>query len=248
MSALTISESSRVLVLTGAGVSAESGIATFRARGGLWESHPVEQVASMPGFLRDPQLVWSFYSERREGVLAVQPNAGHLALAQLEESIGDRMLLSTQNVDGLHQRAGSERVVELHGNLLMTRCLSCERAPFSDYELYHRHLPMCGECEANGQSQLLRPHIVWFGEALELSVLKRVQDFIDSAGEDLIFLAIGTSGAVYPAADLVSSARAVGGETWLVNLDDADNSARFDHVIRGKSGEVLPELLARSLG
>ncbi len=241
MDELSISESSRILVLTGAGVSAESGIATFRAGGGLWESHPVEQVASMEGFLRDPALVWKFYSERRKGVLAVQPNSGHYALAKLEERLGERMLLTTQNVDALHQRAGSQRTVELHGNLLMTRCLACDRIPFSDQEEYYAQLPKCGEC-----GELLRPHIVWFGEALDYSTLKRIQDFIDEAGSNLIFLAIGTSGAVYPAASLVNAAKAVGGEAWLINLDEAQNAQDFDHVVLGKSGEVLPLLFGQS--
>jgi NAD-dependent deacetylase len=167
-----------------------------------------------------------------------------MALARLEEALGDRMLLTTQNVDGLHRRAGSRRVVEMHGNLLETRCVSCHRPPFKDHEQYHDRLPMCGECEARGSAQLLRPHIVWFGEALDFAVLEQLQDFIQEAGENLIFLAIGTSGHVYPAASLVEVAKAAGGETWLVNLDEADNASSFDHVIRGKSGEILPELLA----
>jgi NAD-dependent deacetylase len=244
MDTLRISDSSRVLVLTGAGVSAESGIATFRAGGGLWESHPVEQVASMQGFLDDPALVWKFYSERRKGVLKVEPNAGHLALAELESRLGERMLLTTQNVDGLHQRAGSKQLVELHGNLLMTRCLQCERPPFSDHKEYYDDLPECSRCEEDGRTQMLRPHIVWFGEALDFHVLDRIQNFIEDAGEKLIFLAIGTSGAVYPAAALVEAAKAVGGETWLINLDEAQNAARFDHVVLGKSGDLLPTLLA----
>jgi NAD-dependent deacetylase len=244
MDALSITDSSRVLVLTGAGVSAESGLATFRAGGGLWESHPVEQVASMEGFLRDPALVWKFYSERRKGALQVEPNPGHYALAKLEARLGERMLLTTQNVDGLHQRAGSRQMVELHGNLLMTRCLSCDRAPFPDTKEYYTELPECSECAEHGRSQMLRPHIVWFGEALDHRVLGRVQDFIEEAGEELIFLAIGTSGSEFPAAALVDAAKAVGGQTWLVNLDEAQNSGRFDHVVRGKSGDVLPLLLA----
>ncbi len=244
MDQLSISDSSRVLVLTGAGVSAESGIATFRSGGGLWESHPVEQVASMEGFLADPALVWKFYSERRKGVLEVEPNAGHFALAELESRLGDRMLLSTQNVDGLHQRAGSKNLVEMHGNLLMTSCLHCMRTPFSDHSEYYDKLPECDECAAKGHSHLLRPHIVWFGEQLDHRLLRRVREFMEEAGEDLIFMAIGTSGAVYPAAALVDAAKAVGGQTWLINLDDAENSERFDNVVHGKSGEVLPALFA----
>ena len=245
MRKIELTTSSKVLVLTGAGVSAESGVATFRSGGGLWESHPVEEVASMPGFVRDPQMVWRFYSERRAGVLKVAPNPGHIALAELEARLGDRMLLTTQNVDGLHMRAGSKRVVELHGNLLKTRCISCERPPFADTDQYMDRLPMCGECEKLGKAALLRPHIVWFGEPLDISILDQVADFVADAGKDLIFLAIGTSGLVHPAAAFVDLATTIGGTTYLINLDDAANSSSFDHVIRGKSGELLPELLAK---
>ena len=246
MERLRISNESRVLVLTGAGVSAESGIATFRAGGGLWESHPVEQVASMEGFMADPSLVWKFYSERRRDVLKVEPNPGHFALAQLEERLGKRMLLTTQNVDGLHARAGSRRIVELHGNLLMTRCLSCDRPPFSDHKQYYDALPDCDQCAEHGRSQHLRPHIVWFGEMLDSSVLEQISEFMSEAGENLIFIAIGTSGAVYPAAALVDAAKSAGGQTWLINLDEAQNSDRFDKVVRGKSGDVLPELFSEA--
>ena len=199
----------------------------------------------MEGFLRDPALVWKFYSERRQGVLRVEPNAGHYALAKLEERLGNRMLLATQNVDGLHGRAGSRQMVELHGNLLMTRCLSCMREPFVDHQEYYDKLPECEECTEEGPRPLLRPHIVWFGEQLDHRILRRVGQFIEDSGDQLIFLAVGTSGAVYPAAALVDAAKAVGGETYLINLDDADNAERFDHVIHGKSGDVLPGLLAR---
>jgi NAD-dependent deacetylase len=198
----------------------------------------------MEGFLADPQLVWKFYSERRRDVLKVEPNQGHVALAELEARLGDRMLLTTQNVDGLHERAGSTRVVEMHGNLLMTRCLRCDRAPFPDQEQYYGELPECSECARDGGHELLRPHIVWFGEMLDQRVLERIGDFMAVAGENLIFIAIGTSGAVYPAAALVDAAKGAGGESWLVNLDDAQNSGRFDYVVRGKSGDVLPALFA----
>src|SRR5690606_22585226 len=155
------------------------------------------------GFARDPQLVWRFYSQRRAGVMKAEPNAGHRAIAALEAKLGDRFLLVTQNVDALHLRAGSERVIEIHGNLLKTRCTTCARAPFDDTELYEDGLPFCGECEARGTASLLRPHIVWFGEMLDAGHLRSIERFIGSAGRRLIFVAIGTSGVVYPAAGLV---------------------------------------------
>jgi len=226
-----------LLVLTGAGVSAESGIPTFRAAGGLWESHPVEQVASPEGFAADPALVWRFYSERRRKARACEPNPGHRALVAIEERLGDRFLLATQNVDGLHGRAGSRRLVELHGNLFLSRCARCDRAPFPD-EQEHDSVPRCEVCGTG----LLRPHIVWFGEWLDPAHLQRIEAFMEEArSERFVFLAVGTSGLVYPAAGLVSAARRAGGETWLVNAEPPENRLLFEHVVEGQSGRILPE-------
>jgi NAD-dependent deacetylase len=239
MKTLSITEKTRVLVLTGAGVSAESGVPTFRGMNGLWEGHRVEEVASPEGFAADPALVWRFYSLRREGAAKVQPNPGHVALARLEARLGDRFLLATQNVDGLHARAGSTRVLAIHGELFKSRCERCA-VPFDDAKTYFTQpLPRCETCGG-----AIRPHIVWFGEMLDPAHLDAVGRFIEDAGRDLVFLAVGTSGQVYPAAGLVGAARAVGGQTWLVDLSPADDyAARFDHVVAGPSGEVLPRLL-----
>ena len=244
---LPIEPSTRVLVLTGAGVAAESGIPTFRAAGGLWETHPVERVASPEGFRADPALVWRFYSERRAQVRTCASNPGHHALAALEKRLGDRFLLVTQNVDGLHRRAGTERLVELHGNLFMSRCSRCDRPPFDDDTVYDAgKLPGCARCDRAGSFALLRPHIVWFGEMLDASHLARVERFMESAVSEgkLLFLAVGTSGAVMPAAALVDLARRLGGDTWLVNAEPADNASRFHHFVHGRSGEVLPSLVS----
>jgi NAD-dependent protein deacetylase/lipoamidase len=236
---LRLDNDTHVLVLTGAGVSAESGIPTFRGAGGLWENHRIEDVASPDAFARDPELVWRFYSERRRAARAVAPNPGHAALAACERALGERFLLATQNVDDLHRRAGSARLVELHGNLFTTRCSRCARAPFRDDREYAAP-PPCDQCGA-----LLRPHIVWFGEALDPADLLAVQTFLRRAGgRRLVFVAAGTSGGVWPAAGFVDEARAHGAETWLVNADPADNGARFDQFVRGASGKILPELLA----
>jgi NAD-dependent deacetylase len=233
-----IGADTRVLVLTGAGVSAESGIPTFRDANGLWNQHRFEDVASPEGFRKDPQLVWRFYSERRAKARPCVPNAGHRALVALEERLGDGFLLVTQNVDGLHASAGSRRMVELHGNLYTTRCSRCDREPFPDVATYEDRLPTCA-CGG-----LLRPHIVWFGEMLDPTAMERITAFIrDSAQHDFVFLAVGTSGAVWPAAGLVRMAAAAGADTWLVNADPADNADEFAHFVRGKSGEVLPGLL-----
>ena len=225
-------------------MSAESGIPTFRAAGGLWESHPVEKVASPEGFREDPELVWRFYSERRRRARECRPNPGHLALVAAEERLQQRFLLVTQNVDGLHRRAGSRRLIEIHGSIFRTRCAHCHRPPFEDDRLYGGEaVPRCDACESQGRMGLLRPDIVWFGEMLDPDHLGRIEGFMAEGGP-LVFLAAGTSGVVYPAAGLVSAARRHGARTWLVNADPPDNLAAFDRFVQGPSGRVLPELFA----
>jgi NAD-dependent deacetylase len=243
---LKIDRDTRLLVLTGAGVSAESGVPTFRDANGLWESHPIEKVATPEGFDEDPGLVWRFYSERRRKAQAVAPNPGHLALVEAEKCMRDHFLLVTQNVDGLHRRAGSERLVEMHGSLFETRCSECERAPFADASEHGPgDVPPCDLCGAAGRKGLLRPAVVWFGEMLDAARVRRISAFIDEAGRArgrFVFLAVGTSGVVYPAAGLVLEARAAGAETWLVNVEPPDNRTAFRHFVQGRSGEVLPGL------
>jgi len=240
---LRIDGDTRLLVLTGAGVSAESGVPTFRDANGLWESHPIEKVATPEGFRDDPRLVWRFYSERRRAARAVRPNPGHATLAAAEARMGDRFLLVTQNVDGLHRRAGSVRLIEIHGSLFETRCHRCRREPFPDEREYLGDPPACEECRSRGHAALLRPAVVWFGEVLDPMKLHRISAFVQEArGDRLVFLAVGTSGVVYPAAGLVLQARAAGAEAWLVNADPADNARAFHHFVQGPSGKVLPDL------
>jgi len=240
---LRIDDDTRLLVLTGAGVSAESGVPTFRDANGLWESHPIEKVATPEGFEEDPRLVWRFYSERRRKARTVHPNPGHVALAAAEARLGDRFLLVTQNVDGLHRRAGGIRLIEIHGSLFETRCARCTRAPFSDDREYLGDPPACDECRSHGHAALLRPAVVWFGEVLDPMNLHRISTFLQEAhGGRLVFLAVGTSGVVYPAAGLVLQARAVGAEAWLVNAEPPDNARAFHHFVQGPSGRVLPDL------
>ena len=229
-----------VLCLTGAGVSAESGLLTFRDANGLWEGHRVEEVATPEGFARDPRAVWRFYSARREAAAKVSPNAGHLALAELEQKLGDRFLLVTQNVDGLHARAGNQRIVEIHGNLRTTRCSRCDRQPFADLASYWEEPPHCTACETG----LLRPHIVWFGESLFPGDWERIVRFARLAAQRgrLVFIAAGTSGTVYPAAGLVNEVRPLGADTWLINAEPAENTRAFKHFIQGRSAEILPRL------
>src|SRR5262245_29321163 len=174
-----------VAVLTGAGVSAESGVPTFRDADGLWEGHPIEDVATPAAFRRDPRLVWQFYNARRANLTHVEPNAGHVALARFEEHFGsDRFTVVTQNVDGLHRRAGSRNVVELHGNLARTRCTGCHRVEDNGLAPL-RDLPECGHCSA-----LLRPDIVWFTEALPDDVWESASRAVGSSD---CLLVVGTS-------------------------------------------------------
>lgn len=246
--AIPIGRDTRLLVLTGAGISAESGLATFRGAGGLWENEPVEAVATPGGFELDPVRVWRFYSARRAAAAGALPNAAHLALADVERRLGDRFLLATQNVDGLHRAAGSERVVELHGSLWRRRCTRCDRPPIEDRAFpVDPPLPECDRCAAAGRpGALLRPAIVWFGEMLDPDDEHRVRRFLraaDAAGAPLVFLGIGTSGSVWPAAGYVRIARDIGGSTWLANLERPDNAWDYDHVLEGRATDLVPRLL-----
>ena len=237
---LGLSSGTRVVVLTGAGISAESGIATFRDAGGLWEQHRFEDVASPEGFAADPELVWRFYGERRAQAAACQPNPAHRALALLAERLGDDLFLCTQNVDALHEAGGSPRVVHMHGELMVSRCSdpACVTAPFVDPRSDFAVLPRC-TCGA-----LQRPHIVWFGEVpFDLHTIKRRVQACD------VFITIGSSGAVYPAAGLVGEieyrrSQGEGCRSIYVGLERPDNAERFDQVVLGKAGAVLPALLA----
>ena len=230
----------RLLVLTGAGISVESGLRTFRGDSGLWEGEPVEAVATPEGFERDPDRVWAFYSRLRGVAAGVEPNAAHLALAECERRLGDDFLLITQNVDGLHQQAGNGRVYELHGSLWRTRCSRCDRPALEDRSQRER-APVCDRCGG-----FLRPDIVWFGEQVDLEADRRTRTFVRDARRArvrLVFLAVGTSGAVWPASGFARYSAEYGAETWIANLDPADNDADFGHVVRGPATQVLPPLL-----
>ena len=243
---IPLEPTTHVLVLTGAGISAESGVPTFRDAGGLWEGHDVTEVATPEGFARDPLLVWKFYSERRAKLGGITPNAAHAALVELETQLGDRFLLATQNIDGLHAAAGSTRIVEMHGNLMRSRCSRCDRPPFADTTAYRPNVaPLCGQCRARGADAVLRPDIVWFGERLPAGALQRIERFIIGAGPQLVFVAVGTSGLVEPAASLVDAARRVGGTSWLVNLERPANVSQFDQVVLGPATRELPALFGR---
>lgn len=229
-----ISSLDRVFVLTGAGVSAESGIPTFRGVGGLWRNYRIEEVASPRAWLRDPVLVWEFYSMRRRVAGQAKPNPAHVALASLEQELGERFFLCTQNVDDLHEQAGSRRVVHMHGELFKSRCDSCKRPPFPDTELYEppREVP---RCECGGR---IRPHICWFGE-IPFEMEKITQEIQKCS----VFMAIGTSGVVEPAASLAAMAADNGARTVYVGPEEPANRYAFTECHLEKAGEVLPRLV-----
>jgi len=234
MSKISVSAEDRVFVLTGAGISAESGLPTFRASDGLWAGHRIEDVCTPEAWERNPGLVWEFYSQRREQGAKAEPNPAHRALAELEKQLGDRFFLCTQNVDDLHERAGSVRLVHMHGELAKARCENeCGRPPVEDHAIY-RSLNEVGRCACGG---LLRPHIVFFGEIpLEMD---RIQKEIARAS---LMVVVGTSGSVYPAANFVHWAKQGGARTVYIGPERPLNASAFTHVVEGNAGEVMPGL------
>ena len=221
-----------VCVLTGAGVSAESGVPTFReAQDGLWAQYRAEDLATPDAFLADPVLVWRWYRWRRDLVSEARPNPGHYALARLAEVV-PRLTLVTQNVDNLHQRAGSRGVIEFHGNIFTDRCFGDGSVQVADDT---SSVPVCPECGSN-----LRPGVVWFGESIP-------EDALDAswaaAADADVFLSVGTSSLVYPAAGLADIARQSGAILVEVNPNPTTHAARFDFVLAGNSGTILPELV-----
>jgi len=234
MASISIVPDDRVFVLTGAGISAESGLPTFRAEDGLWAGYRVEDVCTPEAWRRDPAGVWAFYSARRAAGEKAMPNPAHVALAELEAQIGDRYFLCTQNVDDLHERAGSVRLVHMHGELTKARCeRECGRPPVEDRAIY-KSLAEVGRCPCGGR---LRPHIVFFGEIpLEMERIER------EIGKATLMVVVGTSGSVYPAASFVHWARQAGARTVYVGPEPPLNAQAFTHVVLGKAGEVMPGL------
>ena len=226
----------KVVILTGAGISAESGIKTFRADGGVWENHRIEDVATPFAWERNPNLVWKFYQERRKQLLNVEPNSAHEALASLENYLNE-FLLITQNVDDLHSRAGSIKLIHMHGELRKLRCEMCGQIidAMQDEYLQDEYVE-CNRCSNNR----LRPHIVWFHE-----MPFKMNEIHDAVVECDVFIAIGTSGHVYPAAGLLSVAKDVGAYCIGINLDPPENVRLFDEFHQGLAGELLPTLVSK---
>jgi len=221
-----------ISVLTGAGVSAESGIPTFRSNGGFWRNNRFEYLATPAGFVRDPKFVWEWYEERRRGIAATQPNAAHFAIAELERRAPQSSLI-TQNVDGLHGAAGSKNVIRLHGDIWTLRCTKCgfeeeNRNPLA-------HLPPRCECGA-----LLRPGVVWFGEMLPAGAVERATAAVLQSD---VFLVVGTSAQVFPAAGLIPLAIQRGETVIEVNPEETNFSENVTFALRGPAAEIIPKLL-----
>ncbi len=229
----------QVVVLTGAGVSADSGVATFRDAGGLWEGHRPEDVATPEAWAADPALVWRFYQARRAALAVVEPNAAHLALAAFERRAAARghgFTLITQNVDDLHARAGSSAPIHMHGELARLRCERCGAVRRDTTSVDPERFVTCGApgCGAGA----LRPDVVWFGE-----VPYRLDEIARALADCTHFLAVGTSGAVYPAAGFLAEVRRRGARTWIQALEPPDNLDASDRFVPGRAAEILPELL-----
>ncbi len=235
-----LKDAQSVVALTGAGISAESGIPTFRGANGLWKNYAPEKLATPEAFARDPRLVWEWYDWRRGIIHKAQPNAGHLALAELERrkassgNAGSSFTLITQNVDGLHDRAGSRNLVKLHGDLWFVRCVGCGATERNEQVPLEPLPPRC-RCGA-----LLRPGVVWFGEALPEAEWERA---LEATNRAQVFMIIGTSALVYPAAGLAEVARRAGAKVAVVNPEPTAVDGVADWILRGPSGDFLPRLL-----
>lgn len=225
-----------IVILTGAGISAESGIDTFRSEGGLWEQHRVEDVATPEGFARDPDLVLRFYDMRRAAIQEKMPNPAHEALARLDAEWKGELLIVTQNVDDLHERAGARRVLHMHGTHLNAWCTSCDvRSPWRGTLIDRPPCPVC-------QARTLRPDVVWFGE-----MPYRMGEIYAALRTCDLFVSIGTSGAVYPAAGFVQNAVELGAQTLELNLERSQGSAMFHETRLGPASEVVPQWVGEML-
>jgi len=233
---ISVVPTDRVFVLTGAGISAESGLPTFRASDGLWAGYNVQEICTPEALERNPALVWDFYSRRRADCAKAAPNPAHIALAELEAQIPGRFFLCTQNVDDLHERAGSVNLIHMHGELAKSRCeRECGRPPVDDRAVY-ASLDEVGRCPCGAR---LRPHIVFFGEIpLEMPRIER------EISRSTLMLVVGTSGSVYPAANFVHWARQAGARTVYIGPEQPLNAAAFTQIVLGKAGRVMPGLFS----
>ena len=228
-----LKKADKVAVLTGAGISAESGVPTFRGADGLWQNYQVTELATPEASAKDPELVWRFYNWRRELINQVSYNPAHKALVRLERLV-PLFTLITQNVDGLHLLAGSQELLEIHGNLWKVRCTKCRKIML-DHSANMGNLPKCGFCQG-----LLRPHVVWFGEALDPDLLGKA---IEAARTSQIMLVIGTSSVVQPAASLALEAKSRGALLAEINVESTPHSHLMDFKLQGRATEIVPRLV-----
>lgn len=228
-----IATSKRIVALTGAGISAESGVPTFRGSGGIWRNYQITDVATPQAFARDPELVWEFYNWRRDLISKVTFNSGHEALVSLEKQTNEFTLI-TQNVDGLHREAGSKKLLEMHGNLWEVKCAECGEVTL-DRSPNMGKLPKCSKCRG-----LLRPNVVWFGESLDPDIMHKV---VKASKNCDLMLIVGTSGSVQPAASLAYQAQAEGALVVEINIEQTPQSGRMDFVLHGPAGKLLPMLV-----
>jgi NAD-dependent deacetylase len=234
-----LTDATAISVLTGAGVSAESGVPTFRGEDGLWRRYRAEELATPQAFARDPKLVWEWYDWRRGLIADCRPNPAHLALVEIENraaAAGGSFHLLTQNVDGLHRLAGSNNLSELHGCLWRVRCLECS-GRFEDRRVPIPIVPACEDCGG-----MLRPDVVWFGESLDSGVLTRA---VEAARKCDLMLVVGTSAVVQPAASLAEQAKRAGAAVIEINLEPTPYTGRLDVSLLGRAGEILPALIDR---
>jgi NAD-dependent deacetylase len=229
-----VKASSRIVVLTGAGISQESGVPTFRGKEGLWKQYRAEQLATLGAFQRNPELVWEWYDWRRDLIKPLDPNPGHYALVELEKRVQDLSLV-TQNVDGLHRVAGSSNPIEMHGTIWRVRCMECKQC-FENRDVPIKILPTCEICGG-----LVRPDVVWFGEALDEKILRTIYTSLQNAE---LMLIVGTSAVVQPAASFgMVAKRAADAFVIELNRSKTAQTPFFDLSIQGKAGELLPRLL-----
>jgi len=220
----------RIVILTGAGLSAESGLSTFRDKDGIWARHRIEDVATPEAFARDPVRVLEFYNTRRKGAAGVKPNAAHDALAKLEKNHPGDVLTVTQNIDPLHEMAGTQRLIHMHGEILKTLCAHCGAK-----EPLEEDLSTDLVCQACNKTGHLRPDVVWFGE-----MPYRMEEIYQALGACDLFISIGTSGTVYPAAGFVMEARGAGAHTVELNLEPSEGASMFSQAIHGPATQVVP--------
>ncbi len=224
------------VVLTGAGISAESGVPTFRGDDGLWNKFKPEELATMSAFLSNPKLVWEWYNWRRQVIGEVSPNPGHYALREMEQWF-DSFTLVTQNVDGLHRAAGSENILELHGNIYRNKCVECNYRFEEEIDIDPDNIPTCPKCGGK-----IRPDVVWFGEMLDPHIINKAFEVSERAE---LFFSIGTSAIVHPAASLPFTAKRYGAVLVEINPEETPLSDIADYTVRAKSGEFLPQLMEK---